>query len=112
MQILDTPLAGCRLIKPAHFRDDRGYFVRIFDAEVFAAHGLNPDLAQASLSYNRHAGTLRGLHFQAHPRMEDKLVRCANGAVFDVAVDIRPGSPTFGRWYGVELSAENNHQLY
>ncbi|MBA1158184.1 dTDP-4-dehydrorhamnose 3,5-epimerase [Microvirga mediterraneensis] len=112
MQVFDTPLSGCRLIKPTPLSDERGYFVRLFDADVFVAHDLNPALAQASLSYNLQKGTLRGLHFQAHPRMEDKLVRCASGAVFDVAVDIRPGSPTFGQWYGVELSADNNYQLY
>ncbi|MBQ0823544.1 dTDP-4-dehydrorhamnose 3,5-epimerase [Microvirga sp. HBU67558] len=112
MQVLDTPLPGCRLIKPAPFNDDRGYFVRLFDAEVFAAWDLNPVLAQASLSFNRHKGTLRGLHYQAHPHMEDKLVRCTSGSIFDVAVDIRLGSPTFGQWFGVELSADNNYQLY
>lgn len=112
MRILDTPLPGLKLVEPSPIGDARGYFVRVFDAEAFAAHGLNPALAQASLSYNRDPGTLRGLHYQAHPGMEDKLVRCARGAVFDVAVDIRPGSPTFGRWYGAELSAADNRQLY
>jgi dTDP-4-dehydrorhamnose 3,5-epimerase len=112
MRILDTPLTGCKLVEPEPLGDERGYFVRVFDAQAFLAHGLNPALAQASLSYNRAQGTLRGLHYQAHPRMEDKLVRCARGAVFDVAVDIRPGSPTFGVWYGVELAADNNRQLY
>jgi dTDP-4-dehydrorhamnose 3,5-epimerase len=112
MKISDTVLPGCKIVEPSPLRDDRGYFMRLFDAEVFAAHGMATHLAQASLSFNAARGTLRGLHFQAHPGMEDKLVRCGRGAVFDVAVDIRPGSPTFGRWIGLELSEAQGLQLY
>jgi dTDP-4-dehydrorhamnose 3,5-epimerase len=112
MKISDTILPGCKLVEPSPLRDDRGHFMRLFDAEVFAAHGMTTHLAQASLSFNTARGTLRGLHFQAHPGMEDKLVRCGRGSVFDVAVDIRPGSPTFGRWVGFELSEAQALQLY
>jgi dTDP-4-dehydrorhamnose 3,5-epimerase len=77
-----------------------------------AKYGINTHLAQASLSFNAKRGTLRGLHFQYHPFMEDKLVRCARGAMFDVIVDIRPGSPSFGSWVGYELSDTNHRQLY
>lgn len=73
---------------------------------------MNPYLAQASLSFNAKRGTLRGMHFQAHPALEDKLIRCARGSIFDVIVDVRPGSPSFGRWIGYELSETNNLQLY
>jgi len=112
MEIVETDLEGCRLVKMHPIGDERGYFARTFCAREFASHGLNPDLAQASISYNRDKGTLRGLHFQKHPAMEDKLVRCVRGAIFDVMVDIRPGSPTYGQWYGTELSESNNLQLY
>lgn len=112
MKISDTILPGCKLVEPSALRDDRGHFMRLFDAELFAADGMATHLAQASLSFNTARGTLRGLHFQAHPRMEDKLVRCSRGSVFDVAVDIRPGSPTFGRWVGFELSETQALQLY
>ena len=112
MEFIETPLAGCFLIETAPVRDARGWFVRTFCAREFAARGLNAALAQSSLSFNRWRGTLRGLHFQAAPAMEDKLVRCDRGAVFDVAVDLRPGSQTFGRWHGVELTQENGRQLY
>ena len=112
MKISDTILPGCKLVEPSPLRDERGAFMRLFDAEVFAAHGMATHLAQASLSFNTTKGTLRGLHYQAHPGMEDKLVRCGRGSVFDVAVDIRPGSPTFGRWFGAELSEGEALQLY
>ena len=78
----------------------------------FAERGLNPELAQCSISYNRARGTLRGLHYQAAPHEEAKLVRCTAGAIFDVALDLRPDSPTFREWFGIELSAENRRALY
>jgi dTDP-4-dehydrorhamnose 3,5-epimerase len=112
MQFIDTGLAGCKLIQMNTRGDSRGYFVRTFCAREFEAAGLNAFLAQASYSFSQRRGTLRGLHFQAHPSMEDKLVRCARGAIFDVAVDVRPGSPTYGRWLGYELSEANHLQLY
>ena len=112
MEFVETPLAGCFVVETAAMRDERGWFARTFDAREFAGRGLNPALAQSSLSFNRTRGTLRGLHFQAAPAMEDKLVRCDAGAVFDVAVDLRPDSASFGRWHGVELTPDNGRQLY
>lgn len=112
MRFIETSLVGCWIVEVEPIRDERGHFVRTFDAARFVAQGLNPDLAQASLSFNHARGTLRALHFQASPAMEDKLVRCASGAVFDVAVDLRPDSPSFGHWTAVELSAGNGRQLY
>jgi dTDP-4-dehydrorhamnose 3,5-epimerase len=92
--------------------DERGWFARTFDAEAFAAHGLEPAVSQCNVSYNAQAGTLRGLHFQREPHGEDKLVRCQRGALFDVIVDLRPGSPTRGGWYGIELAAGDGRSLY
>lgn len=112
MNFTETSLSGCFVIDAEPITDDRGFFARTFCARTFQERGLNPALAQASRSYNRQAGTLRGLHFQSHPAMEDKLVRCERGAVFDVAVDLRPGSPTFGGWVGQALTADNGRQLY
>lgn len=112
MQIKTTSLADCYLIEMQTIGDERGYFARTFCAREFRDHGLNPELAQASISFNRDKGTLRGLHYQKHPVMEDKLVRCLKGAIFDVMVDIRPGSPTYGQWYGAELTESNGLQLY
>ena len=92
--------------------DDRGFFARRFCAETFARHGLETDFVQRSFSYNRHRGTLRGLHFQAAPHAETKLVRCTRGAAFDVIVDLRRESPTYGRWHAEELAAERLVMLY
>jgi dTDP-4-dehydrorhamnose 3,5-epimerase len=108
----ETRLAGSFEIEMTPVGDERGYFVRTFCAREFEAHGLNPYLAQASFSFSARKGTLRGLHFQTVPHMEDKLIRCVRGAILDVLVDVRPESPTFGQWIGVELSDSNNRQLY
>jgi dTDP-4-dehydrorhamnose 3,5-epimerase len=107
-----TAICGVVLIENEPIGDERGYFVRTFCAREMAAHGVNPHLAQSSLSFNARRGTLRGLHFQSCPAMEDKLVGCTGGAIFDVMVDIRPGSPTFGRWVGHELSETNHCQFF
>jgi dTDP-4-dehydrorhamnose 3,5-epimerase len=112
MEFIETKLPGCRLIRTTPIGDDRGFFTRTFCAREFLDHGLDPCVAQASYSFNRRRGTLRGLHFQASPAMEDKLVRCMRGAIFDVMVDIRLGSPTFGRWFGCELSEANHLQVH
>lgn len=112
MELEPTSLDGVYLIVPRPVADERGTFVRLFDRDVFAAQGLVADWAQASVSTNRGRGTVRGLHFQAAPHQEAKLVRCTAGAVFDVVVDLRPSSPTRGRWVGMELSARNQRQLY
>ncbi len=112
MTFKETGLAGAWVIEPRRFEDERGFFARTYDREGFAAHGLDPRIEQCSVSYNHRKGTVRGLHFQAAPRAEDKLVRCARGAVFDVIVDLRPGSATFGLHFAVVLSAEEGNQLY
>jgi dTDP-4-dehydrorhamnose 3,5-epimerase len=107
-----TPLAGAFVIEPERVEDDRGYFARTFCEMEFAEHGLNPRVTQCSVSQNRRQGTLRGLHFQKAPAEEAKLVRCSRGSIFDVVVDLRPGSPTFGHWFAETLSGLNGWMLY
>ncbi len=106
-----TAIAGVVVVEPERQEDDRGFFARTFCAEEFAAHGLATSYVQASISFNARAGTLRGMHFQAAPHEEAKLVRCTRGAVHDVVLDLRRGSPTFLRSIGLELSAENRRTL-
>jgi dTDP-4-dehydrorhamnose 3,5-epimerase len=108
----ETPLPGVWLIEPERLGDERGWFARTFDREEFAARGMNPEVAQCNASHNASRDTLRGMHYQADPHGESKLVRCVRGAVFDVALDLRRDSPSFRAWHGVELSAENGHALY
>jgi dTDP-4-dehydrorhamnose 3,5-epimerase len=108
----ETPLKGAFLIEPERLEDERGFFARTFCRKEFEAHGLNPDIAQCSVSFNRRKGTLRGMHFQAAPHAEDKVVRCADGAIYDVIVDLRPDSPTFRHWIAAELTAENRRMFY
>ncbi len=112
MRFEETPLAGAFVIEPEPISDNRGFFARLFCTKAFAERGLNPHLDQISMSHNARAGTLRGLHLQRPPHAEAKLVRVTAGAIFDVIVDVRAGSPTFGRWFGAELSAANRRQLY
>jgi dTDP-4-dehydrorhamnose 3,5-epimerase len=100
------------VIELAPITDERGFFARLFAADEFRARGLNPQVAQASLSYNRARGTLRGMHYQHPPAAEAKLVRCIRGAILDVAVDLRPASPTYLRWVSTELSAANRRAVY
>ncbi len=100
-----TPLEGAWLVDLERHEDDRGYFARTWCAREFADQGLEPSVVQCSLSYNRTSGTLRGMHWQAAPHEEAKLVRCVRGAIWDVIIDMRPGSPSYTRHYGVELSA-------
>jgi len=112
MRFVQTPLNGAWVIDLDLLGDERGWFARTFDAEEFAARGCNPAVVQCNASFNARRGTLRGMHYQAEPHGESKLVRCVRGAVFDVAVDLRAGSPTHARWHGVELSAENRLAFY
>jgi dTDP-4-dehydrorhamnose 3,5-epimerase len=112
MRFTETSVAGAWVLDPERIEDERGFFARTWDASVFAERGLNPALAQCSVSFNRVRGTLRGLHYQVSPHEEAKLVRCTAGAIFDVAVDLRAASPTFREWCGVELSADNRLALY
>jgi len=107
-----VPLAGAVVITPEPAKDERGEFARLFCAETFAGRGLDPHLDQVSYSFNRRKGTLRGLHLQRPPKAEAKLVRVTAGAIFDVIVDVRAGSATFGRWFGLELNAADRRQLY
>lgn len=103
---------GAYLIDLEPFEDDRGWFARAFCAREFADHGLTLPTAQANLSHNAVAGTLRGLHYQVDPAPEAKLVRVVRGALWDVVVDLRPGSPTERRWFGAELTADNGRALF
>jgi dTDP-4-dehydrorhamnose 3,5-epimerase len=111
MQIDTTDLPSVLVITPRVFKDARGFFFESYNAEQFEARGIDTVFVQDNHSHSTR-GTLRGLHFQLPPMAQNKLVRCARGTIWDVAVDIREGSPTFGRWVGVELSAENFRQLY
>ena len=112
MRYTTTAVDGAIIIDLDPFTDDRGLFARTFDAEEFAAHGIDVGVAQCNLSYNHQAGTLRGLHRQVPPHAEGKLVRCTAGAIVDVAVDVRPESPTYGQHVMVELTAENRRALF
>ena len=108
----ETELAGSFVIDPERIEDGRGFFARTWCRDEFAMHGLEPALVQCNTSFNARRGTLRGMHYQAEPHAEVKLVRCTGGAILDVIVDLRPESPTHLRWVGVELSAENGRMLY
>jgi dTDP-4-dehydrorhamnose 3,5-epimerase len=110
--IRDTDLPGLRVIELEASTDERGSFARTFDAAEWESRGMSTRVEQCSLSRNALRGTLRGMHYQAAPFAECKLVRCGRGAIFDVAVDLRPDSPGFRRWFGVELSESNDTLLY
>lgn len=112
MKFIETNIDGCLIIEPDRFDDERGYFSKIWDHKEFVQHGLSTDFAQFNLAYNHKAGTLRGMHFQAAPNEEVKLVRCTRGAVYDVIIDLRPASPTYLKWSGVELSQDNYNTYY
>ena len=112
MKFTETPLPGAFVVDLEPLRDERGFFARTFCAREFAVHGLEPRVAQCSLSSNAKAGTLRGMHFQEAPVSEAKLIRCVQGAVHDVVVDLRPQSATYRRHFAVELSVENRRALF
>src|SRR5262245_54178861 len=112
MIFTETELKGAFIIDLERMEDDRGFFARSWCRREFLAHGLNGELAQCNVSRNRVAGTLRGLHYQAAPNAEAKLVRCTKGAIYDVMVDLRPGSKTFLRHVGCTLSEDNHRALY
>ena len=111
MRFVATPLAGAFVLEPQRLEDERGFFARTFSTEEFARAGLNARVDQCSTSFNARAGTLRGLHYQAAPHGEEKLVRCTRGALYDVALDLRGESPTYLRWFGLSLSAESGAAL-
>jgi dTDP-4-dehydrorhamnose 3,5-epimerase len=108
----ETPLAGAWILEPERIADERGFFARTYCRRDFEARGLDPAIAQCSVSYNHRRGTLRGLHFQIAPHEEVKLVRVTRGAVWDVIVDLRPESPTYAKHFSLVLSAESRNELY
>ena len=112
MKVTATVLPDVLLIEPARFGDNRGFFSESWNKERMAEHGISVDFVQDNHSLSSAVGTVRGLHFQAPPNAQAKLVRCGRGLLFDVAVDIRKGSPTYGQWVGEELSFENGKQLF
>ena len=112
MRFTKTSIDGVWIIDLQRLEDDRGWFARSYCAEEFVAHGIDPSVVQCNISFNAAAGTIRGLHYQAAPFAEGKLVRCTSGAIYDVAVDMRPESRTYLQHVGVELSAENRTALF
>ena len=112
MNIEPTDLPGVLILTPARFGDARGWFSETWNAARMAAAGLDLAFVQDNHSFSAQQGTLRGLHYQSPPRAQDKLVRCSRGAIRDVAVDVRAGSPTYGKWVAVDLTAENGKQLF
>jgi dTDP-4-dehydrorhamnose 3,5-epimerase len=112
MKFRKTDIVGAFLIEIEPHADERGAFARTFCAKEFAEHGLVTDIAQCSLSINKRAGTVRGMHFQRAPDDEVKLVRCQRGAIFDIIIDLRPDSASYRQWQGFELSAQDHRALY
>ena len=111
IKVNETGIEGLQLIEPRIFRDPRGYFYESYNKERLEFHGLHDEFIQDNESRSTY-GVIRGLHYQKEPYAQAKLVRVTEGSIFDVAVDIRPGSPTYGKWYGVEISADNFLQLF
>jgi dTDP-4-dehydrorhamnose 3,5-epimerase len=112
VKFTETPLPGAWVIELDLLYDERGYFARTFDADEFFRRDMDPAVVQCNTSFNERAGTLRGMHYQAEPDAEAKLVRCTRGAVYDVIVDLRPDTPGYCHWFAIELSADNAHMLY
>ena len=112
MIFIETKLQGLYIVDLERREDERGVFARTWCRNEFEAHGLDTRLVQCNLSFNIRKGTLRGMHYQAEPYPETKLVRCTMGAIYDVAIDVRPASPTFRQWVGVHLTAENRRMFY
>jgi dTDP-4-dehydrorhamnose 3,5-epimerase len=112
MKFIEVKLKGAYIIDPDILEDERGFFARTFCQKEFEAHGLNPRIAQCNISFNKHKGTLRGMHYQAAPMAETKLVRCTRGAIHDVIIDLRPESPTYCQWIAEELNTENSRMMY
>ncbi|MEM8868320.1 MAG: dTDP-4-dehydrorhamnose 3,5-epimerase [Verrucomicrobiota bacterium] len=112
MKFTETPLKDAWVIDLETRGDDRGYFARAFCQKEFDAHGIESKVVQSNVSYSKHAGTLRGMHFQKDPAQETKLVRCVRGSLYDVIVDLREDSPTYLKHFGVELTAANKRMLF
>lgn len=111
MHIEKTPIEGLLIIVPKRHGDARGWFSEVYSRKALLSAGIDLDFVQDNHSMSGEIGTLRGLHYQSPPFAQDKLVRCTRGVIYDVAVDVRAGSPSYGKWFGVELSAENGLQL-
>ncbi|WP_144555429.1 dTDP-4-dehydrorhamnose 3,5-epimerase [Bacillus sp. X1(2014)] len=111
MKIVESSLPGVLIIEPKVFGDHRGWFTETYNETIFKEAGIHINFVQDNQSFSAAKGTLRGLHYQLNPKAQTKLVRCTRGSIFDVAVDIRKGSPTFGKWFGLKLTAENKKQL-
>ena len=107
MKFTETKLKGAFIVEIEKLTDDRGFFARAWCRKEFEAHGLTSAVVQANVSFNRKRGTLRGMHYQIAPFQESKLIRCTRGAIYDVIIDLRPESPTYKKWIGVELTADN-----
>ena len=112
MKFIDVPVAGAYVIEIQPIVDERGFFARTWCAQEFRRRGLNPNLVQCSISFNRRRGTLRGMHYQDQPHPEAKLVRCSSGAIYDVIVDLRPTSRTYCQWFAVELTGEDHKMIF
>lgn len=112
MRFIPTSLAGAYIVEPEKLEDERGFFARTWCQTEFAEQGLESHLVQCSISFNHRKGTLRGMHFQLPPAAETKLVRCTQGAMYDVIVDLRGNSKTYGQWTAVELTSTNRRALY
>ncbi len=112
MKFSEMRLDGVYLIEMEPVTDERGFFARTWCQREFKEHGLNPQLVQCSVSFNTLRGTVRGMHYQDEPHAETKVVRCTRGALFDALIDLRPNSPSFRQWIGVELTADNRRMLY
>lgn len=112
MALTETTIEGVVILDPRRFEDKRGFFSPAFSAREFEERGLAASFVEGNISHSIKRGTIRGMHYQAEPHGQGKLVRCTRGSIYDVAVDIRPGSKTYGQWVGVELTAENRRMLY
>ena len=112
LRFSETDIAGAWLVEPNFHSDNRGRFFRAWCSQEFAEHGISFLPVQANMGFSHRKGTIRGIHFQVEPALEAKLIRCTQGAMFDVVLDLRLGSPTCGKWYGTEMSAENGRMLF
>lgn len=112
MKFFETSLKGAFVIDLEKREDERGFFARTWDKDEFEAHGIYRIPVQTNMSFSKKKGTIRGMHYQLAPHQESKVIRCVNGAIYDVIIDLRPDSLTFKKWFGVELSAENHKMLF
>jgi len=107
----ETKLNGAYVIEPEKYEDERGYFARVFCENEFKSHGIKLNMVQSNIGFSSKKGTIRGLHYQVYPHAEVKLIRCLSGSIFDVIIDLRPESPTYRQWFGIELNSKNNQML-